>query len=163
MRLDAWPRRVASEDADERRAALAERGAVMDLSDSELDKLNAELGNLQAGAARVRFAMSRAHEAMQQWYADLDTAIQDRKAFALWELLPDNIEKAVRHLRLVDDVAAATAQLITDRGLAVAVRRIGGLPIVPPEAIVQAVHALDDDALTDFFNDVEGETAPPWT
>lgn len=163
MRLDAWPRRVASDDVGIRRSALLERIGVMDMSSTRLDAFNDDLSKVKPTYMRVRAALAKSHEVMQQWYADLDTGITERRAFALADLEPDEVGKVVRHLRLDEDFDQAARELICDRGLATAVRRLGGLPIPPPQPIIEAIAALDEDGFVGFLDEVEGETTPPWT
>ncbi len=163
MRLDSWPRRIASDDATVRKEALLERAGVMDMSDTDLDAFNASLASTNPTHMRVRASLAKSHDAMQQWYADLDIGIRERRAFALADLKPDAIDKLTRHLRLDDDFEHAAQTLIDERGLVVAVRRLGGLPIVPPASIVTALVSLDEPGMVRFLDEVEGETSPPWS
>ncbi|GAY22778.1 hypothetical protein SFOMI_3340 [Sphingobium fuliginis] len=163
MRLDAWPRRVASDDAAIRKEALVERSGIMDMSDKDISDFNASLTAISPTYMRVRATLARSHDAMQQWYADLDTGVREHRAFALADLEPDAIGKVVRHLRLSDDLDQAAQSLIDDRGLAIAVRRLGGLPIAPPAPIIDAITSLDTAVLNRFLDEVEADTSPPWT
>ena len=163
LRLDCWPRRVASDRFEECRDALLERRFIMDMSLAEIDDLASLLGTIEPRHARVREAMMRSQEAQQHWYTDLDTAVMERRPFAIANLRPDSALKVLRHLRLETDLDAAAERLIGDRGLVVAVRRLGGLPIAPPPAILDAIGQLKGDALMAFLDEVEAETAPPWT
>lgn len=163
LRLDQWPRRVLSDSVEERRDALLERRFVMDMSLGEIDALAAELGAIDPRQARVRVAMNRSHQTMQQWYTDFDTAVMERRPFAIADLRPDSVAKIQRHLRLDTDLDAAAARLIEERGLPVAVRRLGGLPIAAPNALRDALAGLESEALRLFLDEVEAETAPPWT
>ena len=163
MRLEAWPRRVASDDANVRKEALLERAGVMDMSDKDLGVFNASLASTYPAYMRVRASLAKSHEAMQQWYADLDTGVREKRAFALADLKPDAIGKLTRHLRLDDDFEQAAQTLIDERGLVVAVRRLGGLPITPPTSIVTALASLDQPRIACFLDEVEGEASPPWT
>ncbi|BBE34770.1 hypothetical protein [Sphingosinicella microcystinivorans] len=163
IRLDAWPRRVASDDATVRKDALLERAAVMDLSEKELDAFNASLTSTSPTYLRVRASLAKSHDAMQHWYADLDTGVREKRAFALADLKPENIGKLIRHLRLDDGFEQAAQTLIDERGLVVAVRRLGGIPIAPPAAIVTALASLEEHGMARFLDEVEGESSPPWT
>jgi hypothetical protein len=135
----------------------------MDLSEKELDAFNASLTSTSPTYLRVRASLAKSHEAMQQWYADLDTGVREKRAFALADLKPDAIGKLIRHLRLDNDFEHAAQTLIDERGLVVTVRRLGGMPIAPPAAIVTALASLDEHGMARFLDDVEGETSPPWT
>lgn len=163
MRLDAWPRRVASDDATVRKQALLERAGVLDMSDEELGAFSASLTSTNPTHMRVRASLAKSHEAMQQWYADLDTGVREKRAFALADLQPDAIGKLTRHLRLDSDFEQAAQTLIDERGLVVAVRRLGSLPITPPTSIVTALASLDPPGIACFLDGVEGESSPPWT
>jgi len=163
MRLDSWPRSVASDDPEIRRQALEERAHEMDLSAQDIASLNAELHGLLPPWQRVRAALSKGHEAIRQWYADLGVTMRRKQAFSLWELKAPDTNKVLGYLRMGDDLEEAAAALIEARGLAVALRRFGGIPIVPPQAIAAAVDAVADTALGDLLDEVEFETAPPWT
>lgn len=163
MRLDAWPRRVASDDATVRKEALLERAGVMDLSEKELDAFNASLASTSPTYMRVRASLAKSNEAMQHWYADLNTGVREKRAFALADLKADAISKLIRHLRLDDHFEQAAQTLIDERGLVVAVRRLGGIPIAPPAAIASALASLDENGMARFLDQVEGETSPPWT
>ena len=162
MRLDDWPRRVASGNAKVRREALLERIAVMDMSVDEIDTFNATLETVEPASKRVHQALLRSHGSLQQFYDDLERGVRQRRSFALSDLLPDDIGKVVRHLRLDDSLETSARRLITDRNLATAVRRLGGLPIEPSKAIVDAVAAFDDPGLSQFLDEVAPETSPPW-
>jgi hypothetical protein len=163
MRLDAWPRRVASDEATVRKEALLERAGVMDLSERELDEFNASLALMSPTYMRVRASLAKSQEAMQHWYADLDSGVREKRAFALVDLKPDSIGKVVRHLRLDDNFEQAAQALIDERGLAVAVRRLGGIPIAPPAAILTALVSLEEHGVVRFLDEVEAESSPPWT
>ena len=163
MRLDAWPRRVASDEATVRKEALHERAGVMDLSERELDEFNASLALMSPAYMRVRASLAKSQEAMQHWYADLDSGVREKRAFALADLKPDSIGKVVRHLRLDDNFEQAAKALMDERGLAVAVRRLGGIPIAPPAAILTALVSLEEHGVVRFLDEVEAESAPPWT
>ncbi|GEO02091.1 hypothetical protein NSE01_39230 [Novosphingobium sediminis] len=162
MRLDTWPRRVASDDAAVRKEALLERADVFDLSEDELDAFNASIATKSPTYLRVQASLAKTHETMQHWYADLRTGVRERRAFALADLAPDAIGKVIRHLRLEDDFEQAAQTLIDERGLVVAVRRLSGLPIAPPVAIVTALQSLEEHGMARFLDEVEGESSPPW-
>ncbi|WMS41833.1 hypothetical protein RDV64_17430 [Acuticoccus sp. MNP-M23] len=135
----------------------------MDLSEKQLDAFNASLASTSPTYLRVRASFAKSHEAMQHWYADLDTDVREKRAFALADLEPDAIGKLIRHLRLDDDFEQAAQTLIDERGLVVAVRRLGGIPIAPPAPIISALASLEENGMACFLDEVEGETSSPWT
>lgn len=163
MRIDDWPRRVSSDDGDVRAAAIEEREAALDLSAAERVQLAADLAQEADRVARVRTVLAKSHESMQQDYADFELMVKDRRAFGLWELAPRNLGKAVRHVRLDGTIEQATARLLADRGLAIAIRRLGALPIIAPETLRQAVAVLDEAKLMALLDEAQLDTAPPWT
>ncbi|HEY5712600.1 MAG TPA: hypothetical protein VIT38_11960 [Allosphingosinicella sp.] len=162
-RLDAWPRRIASNDPATRRAALDEREDRLDLSAAALDALAAELGTIGDPVGRIRLANARVSETARSHYADLEARVRDRESFAFWNLRPEHLSRLVHDLRLDGTIEDAAAQLIAERGLANAIRRLGGLPITPPAPLRAAIGALDEAALDRLIEDVEVEGAPPWT
>ena len=163
LRLDCWPRRVASDSWAERREGLLERAGAMDMSEAEVDQFATALDEVQPKPLRIRAALIRARETIQQWYADLDKGVRERRPFGIAELRPDSIAKIRRHLRLDDDLNLAAKHLIEDRGLIVAIRRFGGLPISPPQSILEALEQIGGEELETFLENVEASTAPPWT
>ncbi|QGP79398.1 HTH domain-containing protein [Sphingobium sp. CAP-1] len=166
MRLDAWPWRVGNDDLAIRRAALEERSDRFDLSPSELDALAEELGHSPMRAARVQTALRRSHESIGCWYADLRDAIERQKPVCFSKFAPDDVGKVARYLRLDEadaDWCGSAARLIDDHGLAIAVRRLSGLPIPLPEPIATALRALDEHGLRRLLDDVGGDRASPWS
>lgn len=165
MRLDAWPWRVGNDDLATRRAALEERSDRFDLSRSELNALAEELGNSSTRANRVQIALRKTHESIGYWYADLRDAVERQKPVRFSDFAPEDVEKVARYLRLDeadDDWRGPATRLIDDHGLAIAVRRLSGLPIPLPEPIASALRTLDEQALRQLLDDVGGDRASPW-
>ncbi|KTF67839.1 MULTISPECIES: HTH domain-containing protein [unclassified Sphingomonas] len=162
MRLEDWVRGAASNDPGIRARALTNRADMLDLSQEGLAQLNAQMGSESDVIARVRLAMARAQASQQQEYADLETLSRERRPFALWNLAVEEPAKVVRHLRLEADIEAAAERLIAERGVAIALRRLGGLPIAAPEALRRAIDGLADNALNTLLDAVQPETSPPW-
>lgn len=164
MRLDAWPWRVANDDPAIRRGALQEYADLFDLSEAQLDALNDELGKIPARAERARRAMHERHASMEQWYAELEQGVRQRKSFQIADLSPEDANKLVHLLRLDDDadLEQAAEKLIAERGLAIAIRRFGALPINPPKAIQAAVAALPAGQLPVLIEEIGDEGASPW-
>ncbi|KQZ61330.1 hypothetical protein ASD67_19025 [Sphingopyxis sp. Root1497] len=163
MRIDDWARRVSSDVEGIRAAAIDERRAVLDMSDAERLLLMAELGKEPDRIKRVRTVLSRSHETMQHEYNDFEQMVEARRPFGLSEFAPSDIGKVLRHIRLEKDMEQSATSLIEERGLAIAIRRFGALPIMAPDVLRSAFQSLSEDARTEVLDDAEIETAPPWT
>lgn len=165
FRVDAWPWRVAHGDTKIRREALHERQDHLDLSQEELDRLADTLGTIDTPAQRVQEALRRSHASLGHSYADLAAAIELKAPLAIADFgLPD-YSKLSHYLRLGADDGdwnGTAGRLLADRGLAVAVTRLGGLPIRAPQPICDAVAGLDDDGARELIDAIGGELTPPW-
>lgn len=161
FRLDAWDWEVANDDPAIRRAALEAHAFHLDLSEAALGALADELGPLSR-PERIRRTLHQEHASAARWYIDLNDRVQHRAAFKLADLMLEDIGQIARLLRLDDSIDAAASALVAERGLVVALRRFGGLPIEPPRAIGDAIEAMDDGELNAFLAEAEADTSPPW-
>jgi len=162
LRGDIWPWAIASDDATERRAALATRADALDRSDGALAAIDDVLASLPAGE-RGRYILRLEHDGMARWYLDLAEKLAKRISFQVTDLFPEELLRLPVMLRFESDLDAAAAALLAERGLAIALRRFGGLPIVPPPALQAAIDGLEGSALTDALDEAGIDTAPPWT
>lgn len=162
LRLDAWPWEVASGDAAIRTAAVVERADALDLSETDAAALAGSLADLPP-EQRGRHVLAREHAGMARWYLDLEEKLRKRTPFQVTDLAPDEMIQVPRLFRFDGGLDASAGRLVADRGLAVALRRFGGLPIVPPTPIADAVASLDAEALSALLDEAQLDTAPPWT
>ena len=162
LRLDAWPWEIASGDSAIRTAAVAERADVLDLSEAEAAALAARLAELPA-EERGRHVLGLEHAGMSRWYRDFEEKLRQRVSFQVTELAPDEMIRVPRLFRFDGDLDQAAERLISDRGLATALRRLGGLPVGPPPSIRAGVASLDPAQLAALLDDAQLDTAPPWT
>ena len=162
LRLDAWPWEIASEDAAIRTAAAVERADALDLSKDAAGALAARLAELSA-EERGRHVLGLEHAGMTRWYLDLEEKLRRRAPFQLADLAPDEMVRVPRLFRFEGDLDEAAGRLISERGLAVALRRFGGLPIAPPPSISADVARLDPAELSSLVDEAQVDTAPPWT
>jgi hypothetical protein len=161
LHLDDWPWAIAQDDSAIRRAALDTQVQALDLPPAQLEVLDNLLGTLSP-AERARRVQEAARASAARWYIDLGDRIAKREPFRVADLMPEDITAVVRLLRLDADLNEAARTLIEERGLAIAIRRLGGLPIVPPQVIEQAINALDEPQLEVVLAEAELDTAPPW-
>ena len=162
LRLDAWPWEIASGDTAIRTAAVAERADVLDLSEAEATVLAVTLAELPADE-RGRHVLGLEHAGMSRWYRDFEEKLRRRVSFQATELAPDEMIKVPRLFRFDGDFNQAAERLIADRGLAIALRRFGGLPVAPPPSIRAGVASLDPAQLAALLDDAQLDSAPPWT
>lgn len=162
LRVDIWPWAIASDDAGVRREALATRADALDCSDDALDAIQQVLVTLPAGE-RGRHVLRLEHDGMARWYLDLAEKLAKRISFQVTDLFPEELTRLPAMMRFEGEVDPAAATLIAERGLAIALRRLGGLPIVPPPALQTAIDGLDISTLAELLHEAQIDTAPPWT
>lgn len=160
--LDPWPWLISRDDREDRLTALEAKAVRLDLSRSGLDELDADLERLPP-VERIRHFLRRERESAGGWYEDLRERAARRQPFKMADLLPVDLRRVARLLRLEEDAEEAAAALVSERGLAIALRRFGGLPIKPPRAIASAIEGMDETQLRGLLAEVEIDTAPPWT
>lgn len=158
--LDPWPSRVASDEPSVRRAALDERDDELDAPGSALDALSEELGAIRDKGARVERVLAETAKTMAQQYADRQSALAAKRPFAAVDLLPADVGAIARYLRLDASVQDAASTLIKERGVTIAIGRLGCLPISPPQVLRDAVAEMEIEGIEQLLETIEGEA--PW-
>lgn len=161
-RIDDWSWRAGRTDPETRRTALAEREDMLDASEAELDRLNAELGAVEDDAERIRRAEMATMAPMSAWYASFATGTAEQGAFALHELMPESAAPVLAWLRFGpgDTPETAARKLAADRGMLAVIDRIGALPIEPDESIVGLFEAAPPEVREEALDEIGN--LPPW-
>ena len=107
---------------------------------------------------RGRHVLGLENAGMARWYIDLADKLRKRVSFQVADLAPDEMIRVPRLFRFDGNLDQAAERLIADRGLAIALRRLGGLPVAPPPSISAAVASLDATQLLALLD--EAQLAP---
>ena len=162
FRLDGWVWAVSQDDPEIRLDALRARAYRLDLGESSVVALDGSLAAMNA-TDRIFHVQERENGTAANWYADLEEGIGRRETFTVMDLMPDDLSGLAHFARLGDDIEHAASELLADRGLAIALRRFGTLPIIQPRALAAAVEAMDDEELSAFLDEAQADDWGPWT
>lgn len=162
FRLDSWVWAIGQDDREICKEALSERAHRLDIGETGIEALCDALTDLSP-IERIFHVQRQERASTASWYADLEEMVASRIEFKMMDLVPAELAGVGQFIRLADDLNDAAGVLVTDRGLAVALRRFGTLPIVPPRAIAAAVEAMSDAALATMLDEADADAWGPWS
>jgi hypothetical protein len=132
----------------ERESVLRRNRQWFDCPNETFDKVVAEIASMEDPRRRIETTESWQKLSAHVFYANLHQKLQERNEMHPSDLLPADVESLVRFLRINPEVGSGAAfqaflatvseKLIQEEGLATALNRFIGLPVVLPPAFSQA-------------------------
>ncbi|WP_137141147.1 hypothetical protein [Azospirillum brasilense] len=148
-----------------RRHALEGHPDWFDGPAAERASLIAAIAEEPAPAMRMRLVMERRDRSVPYRRAQQQQALQARRPM---DLAPSEAGDLLLHLRLgpldeppAETLARAARRLVDEVGPAEAVWRLCGLPVPPPDPIVECFAALEPQERDRVLGDLAGEVAGP--